>query len=831
MALSRRGNRTGSGGRRRGGGRPPSGGSGGPPDEVPLPRSFRHWASQNRHPGLALDKFARSVDENGEPPAKLSQYIQRPTIDQVVRLTREFSASLYGRLLAKQRRLWETVRAVTFEGRTAGPLTLHLARASSLENAGIALHRIYGFPYLPAAGLKGLARAYAETVWFPTQFETDTDGRPADDEQRRQAEQAWRKIEAVFGWSPGSDRNKSYKPASIENPRADASVGAVVFHDAWCTQVPRLETDILNNHHASYYQGASPPGDWEDPVPVYFLTIAPNQTFQFALSPRRCGPDDRTTTGAELEQAYQWLVGGLATLGGGAKTNAGYGRFQFSGDGVDAAVVAEALRPWRTAEELGLRSVRRIELELTTPAFLAGAHQFGDKSASGCDLRPATLRGLLRWWWRTLHAGFLSTSQLQQLESAIFGDTEQAAALQLAVTPANDGGVNEFNFKDGFRPQARFKSRFGLADPPDQKTTQGLFYASYGMDDGRRDAPRRRYFRQPGQRWSVELIARPIRRNHRQTRIELSSQQVLDQASAALGLLCQYGGIGSRSHMGFGSLNWTSPSPPCATLDECRLAAAQLRAALNLPNKFTEARAESPALGDPRAGWLLTLRVPVPASNPWQIMDHIGFCYQRVAQEYKHQHTKLALGLPRQIHGPLRDRPLRHQDRRSWRPPRRLRGPRGDRHASPVVVHVAPADDGYVVEALAFPSASLPDLSASRSFLREFMKRFERYLRDFRPPSPGNRGGRHRPAAPSSHAGRSDSAAPNLPRPGDVVRAVLLEEKTNKGGWRARHPASGIRGPIVNTKETPGDWQAGMEVELKVHSANRREIAFRYVPR
>ena len=50
---------------------------------------------------------------------------------------------------------------------TTGPLTLHLVRASALENAGICLHPLYGFVYLPGTGLKGMARAYAETVWLP----------------------------------------------------------------------------------------------------------------------------------------------------------------------------------------------------------------------------------------------------------------------------------------------------------------------------------------------------------------------------------------------------------------------------------------------------------------------------------------------------------------------------------------------------------------------------------------------------------------------------------------------------------------------------------------
>ena len=46
-------------------------------------------------------------------------------------------------------------RAHTWSQATSGRLTLHLARASALENAGLCLHPLYGFTYLPGTGLKG----------------------------------------------------------------------------------------------------------------------------------------------------------------------------------------------------------------------------------------------------------------------------------------------------------------------------------------------------------------------------------------------------------------------------------------------------------------------------------------------------------------------------------------------------------------------------------------------------------------------------------------------------------------------------------------------------
>lgn len=66
-----------------------------------------------------------------------------------------------------------------------------------------------------------------------------------------------------------------------------------------------------------------------------------------------------------------------------------------------------------------------------------------------------------------------------------------------------------------------------------------------------------------------------------------------------------------------------------------------------------------------------------------------------------------------------------------------------------------------------------------------------------------------------------------LPRAGDRVEATLLEERTKKGGWKAKYEPAGLSGPIQNSAEVPGTAKAGDRIELIVASANPREIAFR----
>jgi len=67
-----------------------------------------------------------------------------------------------------------------------------------------------------------------------------------------------------------------------------------------------------------------------------------------------------------------------------------------------------------------------------------------------------------------------------------------------------------------------------------------------------------------------------------------------------------------------------------------------------------------------------------------------------------------------------------------------------------------------------------------------------------------------------------------LPKPGEVVGAKLIEERTKKGGWKALHEPSGLRGPIQNTGNVPGDKNVGDTLKLIVTIANDREVAFRY---
>lgn len=210
----------------------------------------------------------------------------------------------FGRLLGSRdlleqfvQRAAQMVRALGGEFRcfsTDWRFVTGLGREHPVEN-GFAWHHLLGVPFLPGSSVKGVVRAWAGQ-W---------------------AESGHDEIARVFG--PGSkDREKS--------------AGSVIFFDALPVGPVKVAADVMTPHYGPYYQpqeAPQPPGDWFDPVPIPFLTVAPGQPFLFALAPRRVDhPEDRR----DCLRALQWLEDALSGIGAGAKTAAGYGRFNRRAD-------------------------------------------------------------------------------------------------------------------------------------------------------------------------------------------------------------------------------------------------------------------------------------------------------------------------------------------------------------------------------------------------------------------------------------------------------------------------------------------------------------------
>jgi len=415
-----------------------------------------------------------------------------------------------------------------------------------------------------------------------------------------------------------------------------------------------------------------------------------------------------------------------------------------------------------------------------------------------------------------MHTGFVDVAKLREMESTIWGNTSKSGAIQIVVTRIGSPNRQLYSKMDyaNMRPDEK-SSEYGIANNEPRKTTQGLWYVSYGMDDGGQHARRQRHFIDAGARWSIRLVAR-------QVESRLTAQQVLDQGIAALWLLCCYGGVGSKARKGFGSMqakelgNWNRKS--------CETKAIEFRDAFGCTGSFIESRTQSPSL----ALALPPVEAQFRWQNVWSVLDQVGFAFQVFAKKYAHRMEKMALGLPRRI-GPGKSGRFQptgamlevfHSQNANLR------------HASPVHIHVSRSESGMIVRALAIPSPCLPDLPTSRAFLHEFLDCFRAELarrsalvevsRGADLLRPADRGQSPRPQRPTETPTRKG------PKAGDKVQAELLEERTKKGGWRAKHIDTSMIGPIHNSESVPNDKRPGEKVELIVASNNGQVMAFRW---
>lgn len=338
--------------------------------------------------------------------------------------------------------------------------------------------------------------------------------------------------------------------------------------------------DIVNNHHPDYYEGKDAPGDWESPNPVYFLAIEALTAFRFFLSARR-----RDTPIELLHDAARCLRTALTEAGAGAKTAAGYGWFQ----------------PIETdSQPLLTRSVScKMDLTLDSPAFLAGA----ERTHEGCELRSASLRGQLRSWWRTLHAGCLSVDELRSLEAALWGDTKAGGAIRFSIEPTSKPEIEEYKH-------------------PSQRES-GVRYLAYGMDDGATDSKQVRMIMRPGMTWDLTVRIRGTSFNH----LSIARERVVEQFEAALGLLVKFGGVGAKSRKGFGSLS-VSGGLSLQTMEQWKLQSTELRRELNKDLPFSADNAESAGLFDPH---VQIIELKFKSSTAFDALEHVGRAYKSVS--------------------------------------------------------------------------------------------------------------------------------------------------------------------------------------------------------
>lgn len=228
---------------------------------------------------------------------------------------------------AIHRRQLKYVRALGFsdkEGRRQkvdasadGRWVTGLGNASVYEN-GMMLHHVYGFPYLPGSGVKGMVRTWMINECFGI------------DEEAENSALQHPIFKAIFGHG---------KLGDVEGHR-----GGVYFFDAYPLLMPTVTPDVMNNHFQDYYEGKTPPADWLQPNPIFFLSCKGGR-FRFQLGLKAAKTklaaygdfaklvserfnNEITAESSLLDLTAAWLKDALHEHGIGAKTAVGYGVFQ-----------------------------------------------------------------------------------------------------------------------------------------------------------------------------------------------------------------------------------------------------------------------------------------------------------------------------------------------------------------------------------------------------------------------------------------------------------------------------------------------------------------------
>ena len=172
-----------------------------------------------------------------------------------------------------------------FKLKSVSGLCIGMGRDSAIEN-GITLERNLGIPIIPSSSIKGVVRSYV--TLYGTEKEQS-------------------KINKYFG----SDDDQNPKPGEVDFLNAYMIAGKEAY-----------KVDIINNHFPDYYSdqnATTPPNDWFNPIPVYFIRISEEKIFEFTI----IGQDDEILSEVQIliEKAFK-------EVGVGGKTSVGYGRME-----------------------------------------------------------------------------------------------------------------------------------------------------------------------------------------------------------------------------------------------------------------------------------------------------------------------------------------------------------------------------------------------------------------------------------------------------------------------------------------------------------------------
>jgi len=252
---------------------------------------------------IPIDNFhsCRASDEKGNDKEVVSYYKNKYASFQKVGTAQEILVRKHSEQAAFCESFSPKYEKVIFKAKLDAPLITGIGESHPHEVSLLFEHNM-GIPYIPASGIKGIVR-FAHTLGLvsaiPPGKITEKEGKECFDD-----EEEWTGIHQLFG--------------------TQERRGSVIFLDAYPEKVPELHVDIMNPHYGQYYgddTNKKPPGDYFDPTPIKFLTVARGTVFIFRALVDSGQPD-------LVEKVKDAFKKALSEEGVGAKTAVGYGMFE-----------------------------------------------------------------------------------------------------------------------------------------------------------------------------------------------------------------------------------------------------------------------------------------------------------------------------------------------------------------------------------------------------------------------------------------------------------------------------------------------------------------------
>ena len=197
-----------------------------------------------------------------------------------------------------------------------------------------------------------------------------------------------------------------------------------------------------------------------------------------------------------------------------------------------------------------------IRVELVTPQFGGGAE--ARKADANQWLRPASVRGALRFWWRALFGGtYRSIQEMYCAESEIFGGAaigkEQSKAGKVSVIVRVSG---EAALDSWAEYQRRDGKRMGIEQRTHPKVTSSALSIAYfpANENKKEQLPAAKLVSPLA--WAELIIYDQSIFGPHQQRLSLKHWQQVEEAMRAYVL---FGGSGSRTRRGAGAISLSSP--------------------------------------------------------------------------------------------------------------------------------------------------------------------------------------------------------------------------------------------------------------------------------